>query len=259
MFDEIGAGVFRRRFESLDLNVGVVVGTDGVLIVDTRASERQARELLEELRRLTPKAVRWVVNSHWHWDHVLGNSVFDDAEIIGHEVCREVLIERAEETKEAAIRWMPSEDHDDIYRTVVVPPSKVFGERLSMDIGRHVELEHHGRGHTDADIIIRVPDAGVVFMGDLVEEGAPPAFGDSFPLEWPATLELASMGSEHLVVPGHGEVVGPGFVAAQLSELRAIAETARRVIAGDLGLEEAVLRGPYPPDVMRTALVRSSS
>lgn len=259
MFDEIGEEVFRRRFESLDLNVGVVIGSDGVLVLDTRASGRQGRELLDELRQLTRKPVRWVVNSHWHWDHVLGNAVFGCAEIIGHEMCRRVLSERPDETRETAIKWMPSEDHEEISGTEVVPPSKVFAERLSMDIGRDIELRHHGRGHTDADITLTVPDAGVVYMGDLVEEGAPPAFGDSYPLEWPSTLELASRGSELVVVPGHGDVVGRAFVTTQLSELRAVEETARKVLAGDLDLEVAVSTGPYPPDVMRTALTRAEA
>lgn len=257
MFDEMGEAVFRRRFESLDLNVGVVIGSEGVLVLDTRASSGEAQELAGELRRLTQEPVRWVVNSHWHWDHVMGNAVFDAARIVGHEICRQVLIERADETREAAMRWMPSREHADIARTVVVPPSQVFRERLSMDIGRLVELRHHGRGHTDADITLTVPDAGVVFMGDLVEEGAPPAFGDSYPLEWPSTLQLASAGSPAVVVPGHGDVVQPSFVAAQLSELKAVAETARRLLAGDIELEEAVSAGPYPSDVMTTAMARA--
>lgn len=257
MFDELSEGVFRRRYESLDLNVGIVLGEDGVLVVDTRASRREGRELFAEIQRLTEKPVRWVVNTHWHWDHVLGNSVFDDAEVVGHELCRKVLSDRAEETREAAKKWLPAEEHEDIAATEVIPPSRVFAERLSIDVGRSVELRHHGRGHTDADITVTVADVGVVFMGDLVEEGAPPAFGDSYPLEWPSTLRQALDSSEPIVVPGHGDVVGPSFAATQLAELRAVAEMSQKYLIGDLELEEAVSAGPYPPNVMRIALARA--
>lgn len=257
MFDALGDGVFRRRYESLDLNVGVVVGEDGALVVDTRSSGREGRELLAEIRQLTTKPVMWVVNTHWHWDHVLGNSVFDNAEIVGHEICGKLLTDRAEETREAAIKWMPPEDHEDIASTEVTPPSRVFAERLSIDVGRVVELEHFGRGHTDADITVTVPDSSVVFMGDLIEEGAPPAFGDSYPLEWPSTLGLASRTSAAHLVPGHGDVVGPAFVAEQLSELSAVAAIARRLLALEIGFEEALAAGPYEPEVMRAALARA--
>ncbi len=258
MFDELGDGVFRRRFESLDLNVGIVIGSEGVLVLDTRASSRQARELLGELDRLTHKPVRWVINTHWHWDHVMGNSVFDQAEIIGHETCRQVLIERAHETIKAAMAWMPPEESDEIARTEVVPPSRVFADSMSMDIGRVLKLDHFGRGHTDADILVTVLDAGVVFMGDLIEEGAPPAFGDSYPLEWPNTLQQASGGSEQVIVPGHGDVVGPSYVASQISELQEVSEIAKRLVAADIGLDEAVSSGPYPVDVMTTAMARAT-
>lgn len=257
MFDALGDGVFRRRFESLDLNVGIVVGEDGVLIVDTRSSERQGRELLAELKQLTGNPVKWVVNTHWHWDHVLGNSVFDQAEVFGHEFCQKVLSESAEEIREAAKEWMPADEHEDIASTDVVPPSRVFSDRLSIDVGRVVDLEHFGRGHTDADITVTVPDAGVVFMGDLVEEGAPPAFGDSYPLEWPSTLGLASPTTATGLVPGHGDVVDPAFVSDQLSELSAVAAIARRLLAGEIGLEDALLAGPYEPNVMRAAMARA--
>ena len=83
MFDELAEGVYARRYESLDLNVGVVVSGDGVLVVDTRASHIEADELRNDLRSLTPLPVRWVVDTHWHWDHTFGNARFPEAEIWG--------------------------------------------------------------------------------------------------------------------------------------------------------------------------------
>lgn len=81
MFDELGEGVFRRRYEALDLNIGVVIGEDGVLVVDTRASHSQADQFKKELSSLTDLPVRWVINTHWHWDHTFGNSRFPDVDL----------------------------------------------------------------------------------------------------------------------------------------------------------------------------------
>jgi glyoxylase-like metal-dependent hydrolase (beta-lactamase superfamily II) len=83
MFDQLADGVYRRRYESLDLNVGVVLGEEGALIVDTRASHVEADELLDELRTLTSLPVRWVIDTHWPWDHTFGNARFPGSRDLG--------------------------------------------------------------------------------------------------------------------------------------------------------------------------------
>jgi glyoxylase-like metal-dependent hydrolase (beta-lactamase superfamily II) len=166
MFDQLAEGVYRRRYESLDLNVGVVVGEDAVLVVDTRSSHREAADLLEELTRLTPQPVRWVVNTHWHWDHVFGNAVFSGAEVWGHELCQIALTTHGEEMKAAAKEWLPAGRHSEIDAVEIVPPMQTFAERASLEVGRSIELSYHGFGHTDADIIVTVPDVDVSFFGD---------------------------------------------------------------------------------------------
>jgi glyoxylase-like metal-dependent hydrolase (beta-lactamase superfamily II) len=259
MFDELGDGVFRRRYESLDLNVGVVVGDDAVLVVDTRSSLRQASDFLDELALVTSRPVRWVVNSHWHWDHVFGNAAFPDAEIWGHELCQIALVGRGDEMKAAAKQWLPREDHAEIDQVAIAPPTQTFAERASLDIGRRVEMSYYGFGHTDADIIVSVPEAEVAFFGDLVEEGAPPSFGDSYPVAWPLTLQLASSDPPDTIVPGHGDVVEPDFVRSQQEELAAVAQIATDFVKGDLDLVEAAASGPYSTDVMRGALLRAQA
>ena len=101
----------------------------------------------------------------------------------------------------------PSEQADDeIDRVRIVPPTRTFSERATVAIGRSVELSYHGFAHTDNDIVVTVPDGGVAFFGDLIEEGAPPNFGDSHPVAWPLTLRLASEALPSTIVPGHGDV-----------------------------------------------------
>lgn len=259
MFDQLAEGVFRRRYESLDLNVGVVVGDDGLAVIDTRSTHNEARELLDELAILSSKPVRWVINTHYHWDHVYGNAMFEDAEIWGHELCRSALQNVGEKMKQSAKSWLPSELHGDVDEVRVVPPEKVFSDQVSLDIGLEISMSYHGLGHTDSDIVVRVPDAGVAFFGDLLEEGAPPNFGDSYPVAWPLSLRLAAEDLPGVVVPGHGDVVDREFVEAQHAELVRVAELATSYVIGEVELEEAAVLGPYPADAMKSALVRAAA
>lgn len=259
MFDQLGEGVFRRRYQSLDLNVGVVIGDDGLLVIDTRSTHQEARDLLDELATLSPKPVRWVINTHYHWDHVYGNAMFEGAEIWGHELCRAALNDIGEEMKAWAKAWLPDEVHPDIDQVEIVAPERVFSDHVSLDIGREVSMSYHGFGHTDSDIVVRVPDADVAFFGDLVEEGAPPNFGDSYPVAWPLSLLVASEDLTGVVVPGHGDVVGPEFVRMQQRELSEVAELASAYVSGQMSLGQAVSSGPYPREVMESAMRRADA
>lgn len=255
MFDQLADGVYRRRYESLDLNVGVVLGEQGILIIDTRASHVEADELRGELRTLSSLPVRWVVDTHWHWDHTFGNARFPEAEIWGHELCRQAMVEMGDLMKEDALAWLPDRQ-DEIAEVVITPPTNVFETVVDIDLGLSVvEMTYHGFGHTDADIVVTVGD--VSFMGDLLEEGAPPVFDDGFPMSWPLTLESAAEIGSSIIVPGHGDTLDRAGAAGQLAEIRAVADLARRCIEEGLPVAEAALLGPYPPEVMNSALERA--
>lgn len=260
MWQELGDGVFRRRYESLDLNVGAVIGTGGVLLVDTRASHRQARELLRELRQITDLPVRRVVNTHFHWDHCWGNALFPDAEIWGHRRCREVLIESGEAVRSAMIERSSDSHAEEFAEVKIVPPEHLLTVSRSLDIGdRLVDLRHDGRGHTDSDITVTVPDCGVTFAGDLVEQGAPPSFGDSFPLDWAATLDRVLVDAGATIVPGHGDVVDHGFVVNQRDQIAAVADLAREAHgAGQSMSDVSIVGAPYPEQFVRMALERAA-
>jgi glyoxylase-like metal-dependent hydrolase (beta-lactamase superfamily II) len=106
---------------------------------------------------------------------------------------------------------------------------------------------HLGAGHTDHDLVVHVPDAALVYAGDLVEQGGPPDFSDARPLDWPATLDalLTELGPD-TVVPGHGEPVGREFVAGQRDALAEVAELYRQVVAGEIDAAAAARRSPFP-------------
>ncbi len=256
MFEELSEDVFRRNYPFLSSNVGVVVGEDGVLLVDTRESHESAAELVDELRTLTPRPVRWVVNTHWHWDHVFGNYAFHRAAILGHHRCRRALEGSPAQHRQDARRWMPAERFEEIDRVVIVPPQQTFEALSSVDVGgRIVELSYHGRGHTDADILVHC--GGVTFMGDLVEGGLPPQMGDSYPFDWPATLAAARRAIGQVVVPGHGRLLELAEVDDQRLRLERVARILREVLYEGRSTEEAIRNGPIPEIGMRKALRRA--
>jgi glyoxylase-like metal-dependent hydrolase (beta-lactamase superfamily II) len=124
-------------------------------------------------------------------------------------------------------------------------PNRTLKNDVTIDLGgRQVLLHHPGRGHTDHDIIVEIPDAGVTFVGDLVEQGAPPSFDDAFPLEWPGTLDHVLDRAGSVIVPGHGDVVDSEFVSRQRVDIAEVAQVARMLSPGmsDTDLEWAANR-----------------
>ncbi|HET9614310.1 MAG TPA: MBL fold metallo-hydrolase [Candidatus Limnocylindrales bacterium] len=255
VWTEVGERVFIRRYAFYDQNIGAVLGDDGVLIVDTRISPRQGREIIDDLRSLTNLPVRAVVNTHGHNDHAFGNHVFRPVPIWGHLRCARMVRDTGA-AQIAAVSAAIPEIADDLAEVVLDPPDRTFdGDAAQVEGfdagGRPVELRYLGRGHTDNDVVVLVPDADVLFAGDLVENNAPPYFGDGYPIEWPATVERLVDLVTGAVVPGHGDVGDRAFAVRSMVELRTIAELATLVDAGTIGLDDAVLRTPYPADAAR--------
>jgi glyoxylase-like metal-dependent hydrolase (beta-lactamase superfamily II) len=257
---EVGDRVFIRRYAFYDQNIGAILGDDGALIVDTRVSHRQADEILADLKSLTPLPVRAVVNTHGHNDHAFGNHRFRPAPIWGHERCARMVAETGRAQLASVAQAIPA-IADELAEVVLDPPDRTFGdEGASVEFdagGRAVDLRYLGRGHTDNDVVVLVPDADVVFGGDLVENGSPPYFGDGYPMDWPATVERLVELVTGSLVPGHGDVGDRVFAVRSMVEIRTIAELASLVRDGTVGLEDAILRTAYPADAAREPLERA--
>ena len=254
---EVGDRVFTWRFEFFDQQIGVILGGQDVAVIDTRSTPVQAREIAAGIRELTSEPVSIVLNTHWHWDHTFGNSVFRPASIWGHARVAGRLLSDGPGVIERVAAEMPALS-EDIRKVELDPPENVFEEHATVEVGdREIRLSYLGRGHTDTDVAIEVPDANVLFAGDLLEEGATPSFGDSYPLEWPPTVERLLPLATGAVVPGHGSVGDRAFVEQQLAELRALESLARRVHGGELDIEAAVAVSPYSPETSRGPLDRA--
>ncbi len=248
-FVEVADRCWVARHELMDVNVGVVAGEAGVLVVDTHASEGAARAVLEQVRRLGVGEVVAVVNTHQHLGHTSGNAVFAAAHpglpVIAHDVAAAALAGTD-----------PS-----------LVPSQTVSSARAVDLGdRQVELVHPGRGHTAGDVVVRVPDADVLWAGDLVEEsvvrGGVPGFGaDCFPVEWPATLDLliSLMTSATVVVPGHGQPVDRDFAEEQRTAIGVVAETVRDLVSRHVPEQDALASAdwPYPREQLVQAVRRA--
>lgn len=231
---EIGDRVFVRRHNTLDLNAGLILGDDRCLVVDTRSSEREARELLRAVRSITHLPYVVAV-THAHFDHCYGNATFaaeqPGCEIWAHERCRDELARSGAGQRASLAGWLRDSGElslaDEVQSVTIQPPNRTFTDDATIDLGgRRIGLHHPGRGHTDHDIVVEVTDADITFVGDLVEQGAPPSFDDAYPLEWPATLDHLTDRLGSIVVPGHGDVVDPDFVARQRVDIAEVAQVA---------------------------------
>jgi glyoxylase-like metal-dependent hydrolase (beta-lactamase superfamily II) len=203
-----------------------------------------------------------VVNTHLHFDHSFGNAAFRPATIWGHRRCVEALTDGGEAMRLRLVeRYRDAGDTEKVAQlnaTRIDPPDQAVDKAATLDVGgRPVRLRHVGRGHTDNDLVVLVPDADLLLAGDLVEQGAPPQFGDGFPLDWPATMDALLALITGAVVPGHGAVVDRAFVEGQRNELARLAEVARHAHAAGRPAADAARDLPYFGDFALQAVERA--
>ena len=265
-FTEVGDRVWVAHYEFIDVNVGLVGGERGLVVVDTYASAPLARGVVDDVRALGAGEVVAVVNTHEHFDHTFGNGTFRQE--YGADLPIHATEEAAARTVASGEAWKAkSEAYDDprvpdVRATEIVPADRTFSSAAVVDLGdRYLELLHPGRGHTGGDLVVHVPDAEVLLAGDLVEESGPPAYGDdSHPMDWPLTLDLVLglLSPAATVVPGHGALVDRAFVEEQRGLIGVVAETIRDLAAQGVPVDEALAAAewPYPAERLAHAVRR---
>ena len=243
-FEELADGVhFAIGTGSMTVmsNSLVIINDDHVMLVDTSVTPAAARGLVQGIKTLTDKPIKYVFNTHYHFDHAHGNQIFgDDVEIIGHDFVRtmlssDVLTQRTHrsftegipdqieqikariggttntaEREQLETQLRIQEAHwDALQETEPTPPNVTYSDTMTLvKGGREVQLHFPGPGHTGGDTLVLLPDERIVFTGDFLvgRPGGPglPYMGDGYVEEWPASLERLKALEFDIMVPGHG-------------------------------------------------------
>ena len=216
-FTEIGKDLWAFTAEG-DPNTGVIIGEDSVMVVDAQATPRLANMVVEKIRTVTDKPIKYVLLTHYHAVRVLGASAYGADEIIMSETARSMVVERGQEDWDSEFGRFPRlfQGHESI--PGLTWPTMTFADRMTVYMGkRRVDLMFLGRGHTAGDIVALVPDANVMFTGDLVEYHSACYCGDAHFADWPDTLEEIRDFDLDAIAPGRGDaLVGSKMVNAAL-------------------------------------------
>jgi glyoxylase-like metal-dependent hydrolase (beta-lactamase superfamily II) len=232
-----------------DPNSGVIIGDDGVMVIDTTATPVMAQSLIKHIRSVTDLPIKYVVLTHYHAVRVLGASAYfkeGGEQIIASRGTYELIVERGEQDMKSEIERFPR-----LFAGVEsVPglswPTMVFEKEMTIFMGKlEVRLAHIGMGHTKGDTIAWIPSQKICFSGDLVEFDAAAYTGDAQLEEWPATLEaLRALGAEKLV-PGRGPaLVTPQEVNGGIDYTKdfvtTLLDSAKEAVGAKMSLKEAM-------------------
>jgi len=227
-----------------DPNSGVVVGDDGVMVVDAQATPAMAKDVIRHIRTVTDKPIRYVVLSHYHAVRVLGASAYGAREIIASQTTYEMIKERGKEDMDSEIGRFPRLFQGAEEIPGLTWPTMTFDRELTVWMGKlEVRLIHVGAGHTRGDTIVWLPSQKVLFSGDLVEYNAGIYTGDAHLQVWPDTLErLRALGPERLV-PGRGPALATAADSIKAIEftqnfVRGLYECAREGVAARKSLRQ---------------------
>jgi glyoxylase-like metal-dependent hydrolase (beta-lactamase superfamily II) len=225
-FNEIGRNLWAFTAEG-DPNTGVIIGDNSVMIVDAQATPRLAQKVIEKIRTVTDKPIKYVVLSHYHAVRVLGASAYSASEILASEKCRAMIAERGQEDWDSEFGRFPRlfQGHESI--PGLTWPTQTFTNKMTVYLGkRRVDLMHLGRAHTAGDIVAHVPDEAVMFTGDIVEYHSACYCGDGHFKDWGKTLDMIKSFAPRAIAPGRGEaLVGDELVNAAIENTRDFVES----------------------------------
>jgi glyoxylase-like metal-dependent hydrolase (beta-lactamase superfamily II) len=203
-FSEIGTDLYAFTAEG-DPNSAVIVGQDGCLVFDAQATPAMANKVIERVKAVTDKPIKYVVLSHYHAVRVLGASAYKAEAVIASEETRRLIAERGQQDWESEYGRFPRLFQDAQSIPGLTWPTLTFEGDMSVYLGgREVRLMQLGAGHTSGDIVAWVPDAEVMFSGDLIEYHSACYCGDAHLREWPATLNEVRGFNPMAIAPGRG-------------------------------------------------------
>jgi len=259
----------------VNCNTAIIESDDGVVIVDTHSKPSAARVIVDRIRAITPKRVRYVINTHFHWDHWHGNEVYPKAypgaEIVTNQITREAMRQKGLKRIDDHRRQVPAEIAR-LEADLAAASAPAERQRLAADVrlakaylaevralepalptiafeqtmklyrrDREIHLLHLGRAHTEGDVFVYLPKEKIVITGDAMI-GWTPYMGDGYPEDWAGTLDrLAQLDFTHIIM-GHGEVAGRDWLRTFRSYVHDMVEAVRHEVAAGATLDEVKQR-----------------
>jgi cyclase len=270
-------------------NTTVIVGDREVLVIDSCYLPSSAREDINQIRQWTQKPVRYLLNTHWHYDHTMGNGTYAEAFpsliIVAQSETRRqmegynpgwfarfpsraaIFRQRLESGRDANGRTLTAAEKRDFAQAIkgIEPvqaefknikdrmPNLTFDNELNIDLGnREVQIRHFGRGNTAGDAIVYLPKEKILVAGDLLDHPVP-YLGGGYPSELARTLRRLSELDAQTIVPGHGQVLEGGYGKAYLNQVIEFVQ----VVSAAVSLEVYKIgNGPRNLEAVREAVAK---
>jgi len=222
--------------ETVDSNTTFLITRDGVVVVDTRVTPNEAKQVLAEIRKRTDLPILYTINTHYHGDHTFGNQVFEGkGPIIAHESVRRNLFGGSGNDH---LEYFKSKNIPGMNETVVTLPNLVFKEEMEIFVGGYSLRLMHVRGHTDGDVYIYIEQLKTLITGDLVSYKKIPSLKDAYVEEWIAAMELLGDFDAEIYIPGHGEPGGKPVLLAMKHYLLKLKEMVLKQLRKGKSLKE---------------------
>jgi glyoxylase-like metal-dependent hydrolase (beta-lactamase superfamily II) len=206
-FSEIGPDIYAFTAEG-DPNTAVIVGDDGCIVFDAQATPAMANSVIERVKTVTDKPIKYVVLSHYHAVRVLGASAYEAQGIVASQETHRLIMERGQQDWDSEFGRFPRLFRDAESIPGLTWPTLTFDTGMTLYLGkREVQLMHLGAGHTSGDIVAWIPDAQVMCSGDLIEFHSACYCGDAHLREWPMTLNEIRDFNPKAVAPGRGDAL----------------------------------------------------
>jgi cyclase len=282
LFDlrKVGDGVYlavAAPAYKVNSNTAIIETDDGLVVVDTHSKPSAARAVIALLKDVTSKPVRYVVNTHFHWDHWQGNEVYPAAypnvEVITNDITREAMVNKSLKRIQDHVRAMPAEIaalraqlaaatdaarraelgsslrqaeayFDEVRALRPALPTLAFENTMRIfKRDREIHLLHLGRAHTEGDVFVHLPKEKLVVTGDVVI-GWTPFMGDGYPQDWGRTLARLEQLDFTQLLMGHGEPAGRDWLRVFRGYVEDLVAAVRQEAAAGASLDEVRQRVP---------------
>ena len=228
-------------------NAGFVIGEDGVAVIDTFQDAQAAEQLLAEIRKLTKLPVKFVINTHYHLDHVTGNGVFAQA---GAVIVAQKNVRAWIHTENLKFFGANIKPEQESWITGLVAPNVAYDSSVDLYLGSRKILVRYFPGHTGGDSVVIIPDAQVVFCGDLFWRKTLPNLIDGTTDKWAETnAKITAEWPKAAFVSGHGDAGN----AAEVTEFRGYLTDLRGMVAQSIknGLSGDALMNAVQPQLQQ--------